>query len=120
MLGPSGTLLTAIRTAVLADEAPPGLAGCVRIGVAYPTGDCWLEVRFKETSAEAGAPRPGDVDVSLLLGDYEAKRLLRGRALPHAPLFSVQGDSALLDRFFDRYRLCERWAGLRVRPGQPS
>jgi hypothetical protein len=108
----SDRLLNAIRRAVLEDEAPPGLQGRLRIGVAHPTGDDWLEVRLEEERAEAGAPSRGGADVSLLVGDYEAKRLLLGRGLPHAPLFSIQGDEVLLSRFVERYLPAREWAGL--------
>lgn len=113
MYGSSGALLSAIRETVLRDAAPPGLRGCLRFGIAQPTGDVWLEVRLEEGAAEAGAPRSGGADVSLLVGDYEARRLLRGRKLPHAPLFSVQGDGELLARFVERYLPAEQWIGLR-------
>lgn len=110
---PRGPLLHAIRRAVLDDAGPPGLRGRVRIGVAYPTGDSWLEVRLDGERAEAGAPSRGGADVSLLVGDYEEKRLLRGRGLPHAPLFSLQGDGALFSRFVERYLADAVWSGLR-------
>lgn len=61
---------------------------------------------------EAGAPVSTDVDVSLLIGDYEAKRLLGGRQLPHAPLYSVLGDASLLDRFLSRYLGTAGWQSL--------
>lgn len=106
--------LESIKDAVMKDSAPSGLEGCVRIGVAHPTGDDWLEVRLDGQRARAGAPQAGrGVDVSLLMGDYEAKRLLMGRRLPHAPLFSVQGDDRLLNRFMNRYLRESRWSGLR-------
>ncbi|MEL6186426.1 MAG: hypothetical protein AAFU79_17530 [Myxococcota bacterium] len=98
----------------MTDPAPSGLEGCVRIGVAYPTGDDWLEVRLDGQRAHAGAPEEGrGVDVSLLMGDYEVKRLLMGRRLPHAPLFSVHGDDRLLAKFMKRYLREKRWSGLR-------
>lgn len=112
-----GEFLSSIREAVLADPGPAGLKGCLRIGVAYPTGDHWLEVRLDGKTVEAGDPRKGSgVDVSLLIGDYEARRFLRGRALPHAPLFSVQGDDKLLVQFVGRYLRSARWSGLQSVP----
>lgn len=117
-MGPRAELLERIEHAVLSDGAPPGLTGCLRIGIAHPTGERWLEVRLDGDSAQAGAPRSGGADVTLLLGDYEAKRLLSGRRLPHRPLFSVRGDGVLLSRFVERYLTSERWVGLRE--GTPS
>lgn len=109
----SGEFLDSIKEAVLTDPSPSGLEGCLRIGVALPTGDRWLEVRLDGQGAHAGAPADGGgVDVSLLVGDYEAKRFLQGRRLPHAPLFSVQGDDRLLRRFLRRYLRASRWAAL--------
>lgn len=109
----SGEFLESIKEAVLADPQPAGLQGCVRIGVALPTGDRWLEVHMDGDQARAGAPERGrGVDVSLLVGDYEAKRLLQGRRLPHSPLFSVHGDDRLLRSFLRRYLRASRWAGL--------
>lgn len=111
-------LLDNLGALVLADGSPCELVGCLRIGVAYPTGDQWLELRFDGESAWVGQPRERGADTTVLLGTYEARRILAGRRLPTAPLFSVQGDAELYARFVRRYLSDARWVGLQPSEGR--
>lgn len=113
MGGAHGEFLKELRQTLLMDPGPSGLSGRLLIGVAHPTGESWMEVHLDGESVKVSDPKGGGADVNVLVGDYEAKRILKGRGLPHKPLFSVQGDGALLARFVDRYLAGERWIAFR-------
>lgn len=112
------SFLHALTAAVVSDPEPSGLEGCVRVGIAHPTGDDWIELRFDGTGARVGPTTPEGADVTLLVGTYEARRIMAGRRLPHAPLFSLQGDASLYDRFVARYFADDGWVGLQRAEGR--
>ncbi len=108
--------LSVIKTVVLADGGPPGLKGRIRFGVASSIGPSWLDLDLGPQGVKAGPRGEAPAQVTVLLGQNEAQRILKAKELPEDSLFDVIGDKSLLENFLRRYFNSGSLVGVRM-PG---
>jgi hypothetical protein len=115
-LGARPTLLVALESLVSESPGSARLAGTLSIGVRTPTAEHWWSVDLgARPVSRILDERPAKSDCFVLLGEREAKAIVREGRLPEQrELFEVRGDAALFDRFVRFYAGGKTIFGLRA------
>ncbi len=115
-------LLEVLNAMVERDPRTSGLKGTLCVGVRSGAGERWWEAEFgRELRTRFHEARPQQSHVALLVGEPEARAILFDEPLPDPPmLLEMSGDSAMFDRFLDRYFSQSTMLDLRVQnPSTP-